>query len=162
MRKELRDKRIEAAQARFLEELAKGLSHSAASAASGLAKRTAYDRRAADPEFAKAWDEAEQTGTDRMEDELLRRAVDGVDEPVFYLGQVVGHVKKFSDTALIFALKARRPEKYRERFEHTGANGGPIETKDVGDLDVARRIAFVLATAARKAGNDAREKEDAE
>lgn len=48
--------------------------------------------------------------------------------------------------------------------EHTGANGGPIETKDVSeisDLEGARRIAFVMAEAslainhAKRTGNAA-------
>ena len=32
-----------------------------------------------------------------------------------------------------------------EKHEHTGANGGPIETKELSSLEVARRIAFALA-----------------
>lgn len=43
------------------------------------------------------------------------------------------------------------PKKYGDRVvtEVTGANGGPIETKDVSELDVARSIAFLLAKAAK-------------
>lgn len=29
-------------------------------------------------------------------------------------------------------------------IEHTGANGGPIQTEELGDNDRARRIAFIL------------------
>src|SRR6266699_1263767 len=43
------------------------------------------------------------------------------------LGQICGHVRKHSDTLLIFLLKARRPEKYRERIEHQ--HGGHIAVK---------------------------------
>lgn len=32
-----------------------------------------------------------------------------------------------------------------EKQEHTGANGGPIETKELSDTETARRIAFLLA-----------------
>ncbi len=32
-----------------------------------------------------------------------------------------------------------------DKTEHTGANGGPIETKEVGATELARRIAFALA-----------------
>jgi hypothetical protein len=37
-------------------------------------------------------------------------------------------VRKFSDTLLIFMLKARDPKKYRERVDltHSGPNDGPI------------------------------------
>lgn len=34
---------------------------------------------------------------------------------------------------------------FADKVEHTGANGGPIETKDVGAEEIARRIAFALA-----------------
>lgn len=32
-------------------------------------------------------------------------------------------------------------------IEHTGANGGPIETKDVSPTEAGRRVAFLLASA---------------
>ncbi len=48
---------------------------------------------------------------------MRRRAVEGVDEPRFHDGQICGHVRKYSDTLLIFMLKARRPDKYKERGE---------------------------------------------
>lgn len=41
----------------------------------------------------------------------------------------------------------------RHKHEHTGADGGPIETKTIDDLspnEIARRIAFVLVSAAPK------------
>lgn len=36
-----------------------------------------------------------------------------------------------------------------EKNEHSGANGGPIETKNVSDLELARQIAFLLAKASK-------------
>jgi hypothetical protein len=39
----------------------------------------------------------------------------------------VGFIQEYSDTLLIFLLKGLRPEKYRERFEHSGpGKGGAI------------------------------------
>ena len=38
---------------------------------------------------------------------------------MFYKGAVCGHVRRYSDTLLMFLLKAHRPEKYRERYEAT-------------------------------------------
>lgn len=40
---------------------------------------------------------------------------------------------------------------FAERHEHTGKDGGPIETKDVSDTELARRIAFVLSSAVKPA-----------
>jgi len=76
-----------------------------------------------DEAFAAAWDDAVNQGTDVLEAEALRRAKDRFNEPRFYEGDVCGHVRKYSDTLLIFLLKARRPEKYQGRIA-TGS--GPI------------------------------------
>jgi hypothetical protein len=39
---------------------------------------------------------------------------------VFYQGQMCATVRKYSDTLLIFLLKGRKPERYREQVEHSG------------------------------------------
>ena len=54
--------------------------------------------------------------------------------PVYYQGKEVGQIRKFSDTLLIFLLKGARPETYRERHEHTGKHGGPIQYEDVSQM----------------------------
>lgn len=88
----------------------------------GISRVAAYDWRAADPSFAIEWETAIESGTDELEEEARRRALEGVKKPVFHKGEKVGFVNEYSDTLLIFLLKARRPEKYRERFD--------IEIKD--------------------------------
>jgi hypothetical protein len=47
--------------------------------------------------------------------EARRRAIDGVEEPVFHRGKVVGHVNKFSDSLLTKLLEASDPERYGKR-----------------------------------------------
>src|SRR5262249_21583923 len=74
-----------------------------------------------------------------LEAELRRRAVEGWLEPVYYRGKKVGDVRKFSDTCLIFALKGEKPEKYRERFEHAGKDGGPVMSLILERLASARQ-----------------------
>lgn len=39
---------------------------------------------------------------------------------------------------------------FAERHEHTGKDGGPIETKDVTDSDLAREVAFLLTSAVKQ------------
>jgi hypothetical protein len=56
-----------------------------------------------------------ELGTAALEDEALRRAYHGVEEPVFYEGVQCGSVTRYSDKLLMFLLKARHPAKYRER-----------------------------------------------
>ena len=52
----------------------------------------------------------------------------GVEKPVHYKGKRVDTVRRFSDTLLMFLLKARRPDIHRERFDHTlaGRDGSPL------------------------------------
>jgi hypothetical protein len=101
----------------FLDGLRSGLSVSGAASAAGIPRRTVYTWRDTDDAFADEWDKALEEGTDLMEDEALRRAVTGTDKPVFHAGQQCGKIREYSDTLMIFMLKARRPEKYRERVD---------------------------------------------
>jgi hypothetical protein len=99
----------------------------------GVARSTAYEERQRNEDFALAWHDIEQETTERMEREAVRRAAEGVERAVYHQGEVVGHERHFSDVLLMFMLKARRPEVYREttRHEHTGPNGGPITFADL-------------------------------
>ena len=77
-----------------------------------------YEHRKADREFAAQWDEALDQACDSLVEEAHRRAEEGVKEPVYYKGKVVGHIQKYSDTLLMFLLKAHRPAVYRETVQH--------------------------------------------
>src|SRR5437870_3224245 len=57
---------------------------------------------------------------DAHEAEATRRAVEGWDEPVFYRGQVWGHVRRYSDTLLLARLEALDPETYHESLRIPG------------------------------------------
>ena len=70
-----------------------------------------YAHRTTEAEFADAWDDAYDAGNDRLEDEAHRRAVDGVERPVTYRGEVVGSVREYSDVLLMFLLRGRRPDR---------------------------------------------------
>lgn len=67
-------------------------------------------------------------GTDALEDEAVRRAHEGVLKPVFQQGKEVGHVREYSDALMVTMLKARRPEKFKDRVasEVSGKDGGPV------------------------------------
>lgn len=112
----------------FLDELRQRGNVRDAARVAGLARQTFYEWKGADPDFAAAWDEALDEAADTMEREAWRRAVEGVDEPVF--GRVgkdqdgeVGTIRRYSDSLMQLLLKAHRPEKYRERqqVEHSGS-----------------------------------------
>lgn len=109
------EKQKTAAQQTFLDALAEGATVADAARAAKTSKTTVYQWRAADPAFAKEWAIAYQIGGDTLEAEARRRAVEGVLEPVYQGGKVVGHIRRFSDTLLIFLLKARNPHRFCDR-----------------------------------------------
>lgn len=103
---------------RFLAKLKSSVGNVAAAArAAGIARSTVYKLRDTDLDFAMAMDEVLESVYDDMEQELHRRAVKGVPEPVYYKGRIVGQIRKKSDRLLEFALKGVRPEKYRDRVD---------------------------------------------
>src|SRR5262245_29315988 len=102
--------------------------------AAGVGRVTAYGRRKQDAAFAEAWNSALDDATDDLELEARRRARDGVRRVKFHQGQPIlipvpgpdgrpllgddgqpvlaPYVEhEYSDTLLIFLLKANRPEK---------------------------------------------------
>jgi len=100
-----------------------------------VSKPAVYGWRKRHSIFASAWDRVVELATEDLEKEARRRAYDGVEEPVFYQGEVCGHIRKFSDNLLMFTLKARKPE-YRDRI-----------TVDVNklDADIERELALLTA-----------------
>lgn len=102
--------------------------------AAKIGRRTVYDWLQEDPAFKVAYLEAAEDACDTLEEEARRRGAEGWEEPVYQGGEQVGTIRKFSDRMLELTLKARRPEKFRERYEHTGAGGGPIQ--------VTKRVTF--------------------
>ncbi len=68
-----------AKRAVFLETLASSCNVQMACAAAGLLGSTVYRRRACDTDFAAAWEAALQIGYDRLEQALLRRALQVAD-----------------------------------------------------------------------------------
>ena len=80
--------------------------------------------RKQDPEFDAAISAAIEEGYDMLEEEARRRAVDGVVEPVYYKGEPVGGIRKYSDQLLVTLLKGYRPKKF---------NPGAKVTLDAGE-----------------------------
>lgn len=89
-----------------------------------------YRWRQEDPDFKDAFEEARACGRESLIDEAHRRAYEGLDEPVFYKGEEVAKVTKYSDTLLMFLIKQSDPS-YREHFQidHGNAGGRPFMFK---------------------------------
>ncbi len=111
----------------------------AACKAAGISRTAAYNARNAFADFKALWDEALEDACDDLEGEARRRAFKGVKKPVYQQGALVGYVQEYSDTLLIFLLKAHRPEKFRERYEHQHSGTVVLVTAD--DMAQARQAA---------------------
>ena len=90
--------------------------------AAGIARSTHYEWLQ-NENYRAAFDCAREEAFSVLEDEAMRRAVNGVKEPVYHNGKVVGHILKYSDTVLITLLR-RKPE-YARTDLTTG--GRPID-----------------------------------
>ena len=87
----------------------------AACLASRVGRRTVYDWVEKDKHFADAFQLARDVAADVLEAEARRRGLEGVAEPVFFQGAVVGHVTRYSDACLMALLSAYRPERFGRR-----------------------------------------------
>lgn len=89
---------------KLLAKLAQGYSVTAACQAEGIGRTGYYAWINDDPEFKAQAEAAIEAGTDRLEDVARRRAMNQ------------------SDTLLIFLLKGRRPDKFKDRLESKQEN----------------------------------------
>lgn len=88
--------------------MAKGYSISALAGQIGVDRVTLYGWEKAQPEFKEALAQARFMRVNALEHRLLTS----------YVAPRVN--------AAIFALKNAMPDEWRDRYEHTGADGGPI------------------------------------
>lgn len=94
--------------------------------ASGVGRFWVYNEERRNEEFAERFREAQQMGLDALEDKARERAALGVEKDVYYQGEVVGTEVTYSDTLMCLLLKGGKPEKYKDRVEHTGNPNAPV------------------------------------
>lgn len=68
-----------------------------------------------------------------LESEAVRRALDGVQLPVFHQGRECGNTVKHSDQLLMFLLKTLRPARYAPPREASSPEQRPLEL----DIDLS-------------------------
>ena len=121
-------------RALFFEMLRKTGNVSAAARHAGRARAQLYRLRKQDTAFAALWDDALEEAADWLELEALRRAMDGIEEGRYFRGEMIGTITRYSESLLMFLLKARRPSVFGTIQAHrlTSAN-------DEGSLDGLRR-----------------------
>ncbi|MEM6826571.1 MAG: hypothetical protein AAF553_01355 [Pseudomonadota bacterium] len=99
-----------ALQARFLKRLAECGEVRVAASTLGVSHQTVYRVRRACRVFAQGWDAALLVARERAEDILATRAMHGVEEEVYYHGEVVATRRRY-DARLLLAHLARLDRK---------------------------------------------------
>jgi hypothetical protein len=124
-----RTKRTPKKDEKFLAHLAVTADVTASAKAAGYSRRSVYEWKETDEVWRDRWEEAWHMGVDALEEEALRRGVEGVLEPVWHKGEIVGHRRNYSDNLLMFMLKGRRPGTFRDNasIEHSGQAGTPLD-----------------------------------
>jgi len=130
-------------RARFLETLALTSNVSASERAAEMPPSSAYKERNRDPEFHAAWEQALHEGYDRLELQLLQRAIKGQRKPVRDKGKIVGYNTEFSEKLALTLLGVHRQN----------VRGGARQAQESAAA-FHRRIAAKLA-AARRTADDA-------
>jgi hypothetical protein len=116
-------------QRRFLAAFAASGSILRASRAAGIHRQTHYWWMREDPTYMQRFRQAEYQAVRMLEDEAVRRAVDGVRKPIFYKGKpirICGEIvyeTEYSDALLIQLLKAYHPEKFGDKPQVQVWNG---------------------------------------
>ncbi len=136
----------------FLRALASGRSVVTAADTADIAWSTLYAWRRDEPKFRAAWDRAAGFGSealfDRVQSALIQRAVDGIDEPVFHAGKIVGTRKRYSDTLLVTMMREQiiyRPEDPESETPPPEADEALEWLGDDDDDDDALETTTVLA-----------------
>jgi len=133
-----------ARRAVFLDVLRSTANVSRAARAAGLPTSSLYRQRADSASFAAEWDAAINEAIDTVEEELIRRARDGVEKPVFYGGKQIGTMRIHSNDLLMFLAKARRPEIYNRGAAQAVQ---PVHemTDEEANAELDRRLAAIEA-----------------
>lgn len=114
-------------RAAFLEYVEKHPSSSIREAAEHVGRRR-WEFRAllGEEEFEAAYLEARGRDPEAIRAEIRRRAIDGVEEPVYYQGDVVGQVTRYSDSLLAKLAEAHLPEFQKNTLPDPGTDGALI------------------------------------
>ncbi len=104
----------------FCRQISEGKTVTAACKALKVHRVSVYQQREKNSAFKAAWEKAEEVGTGLLEDEALKRS-------------------KRSDNLLMFMLKARKPEKYRD-----GPRGGSLRLPGAEGADVVTGMEFTF------------------
>jgi hypothetical protein len=98
----------------FLDALADCGSVRAAAAHVGLSVQSAYRQRRAPGAklFRESWDAALEAAFHALTDVAMDRAINGVEKPYYYQGELIATHRVYSDQLLMFMMRHRTPFAY--------------------------------------------------
>jgi hypothetical protein len=76
-------------------------------------------RMQTDPRFAELAETALSYRKEIIVDEAVRRAVHGIEEPIYYMGAICGYKRVYSDSLLSKLMEGYDPEKFRANHKVT-------------------------------------------
>lgn len=119
-------------QIAFIEALADTGSVEAACKVVNMSTVGAYHlrRQPGADSFRKAWEIALGLGVQRVEDVVMDRALNGVEEPLYSYGKLIGTRRRYNDRLLMFILRNRAPDRF--------ADGRPKAMNAVGKMEIER------------------------
>ena len=103
-----------AKKVRFIEVLAETGNVRHACARAGISRHTAYKARRREAVLSQAWEAALALAAEHVDAVVAERALDGVEEPVFWKGELVGTRRRY-DNRLLLAHLARLEARAAQR-----------------------------------------------
>jgi hypothetical protein len=131
-------------QQRFLEELSRCGIIEVAAMRAGMNKSRHYGWMA-DPEYVKAYAEAQRMSDALLEAEIRRRGEQGYKKSVWHLGKKVGEETVYSDNLLMFHAKKRMPE-YRDVQQTNVSMTANVQSNVKLDMTQPRMTEHLIST----------------
>ena len=117
-----------------------------AAEAAHVSTTTVYRWRDGSERCLRDWSAAKAAAADVLRTEARRRAIQGVREPVFFQGEVCGHIQRYSDSLMARLLVAHCTEhKDESTIKLTGVGGDAVKVELQPPAGVAKILADLLA-----------------
>jgi hypothetical protein len=114
----------------------------------GISPEAVYElRRRPDAQsFRLAMDLALDGAVDRIEDAVFARAIEGVEVPHYYKGELVGTHRRYDERLALFLLRYRKPYRYGKHVDRRDRAPHPERSA----LGMANSLTWVAADAQRE------------
>lgn len=143
-KRQRRTKLDDAAKERFLKNYGEHFQRGKAADAAGVCLQTVANHEKNDPEFAAAIEACRQAYADRVEAQMAKVAIEGIDEPIIGgkdRDKIVGHKKVIATNILAMMAKRANPE-YKEKSEldlnHNGGGVLVVPSRTSSEAEVAK------------------------